>query len=189
MYWSHDVEHTNTCIQLFLHVHGAVYMCMCPLCVIRLKWRRKERKKPTTKQQRQRRRYEYFVLNMNIAHSRTVRKSTTDWKLFRGSYSYQTAVEDVVIIIASECANNWAQVRAFGFFDEPKRMTKESENVHESIGTCMRVLTYERQNARDKNLCMGLFDKGRELLLLLLLISIHPHLFGGFNENLHALHV
>lgn len=79
---THKYMHTTISTRTRRCVHVYVFV-MCHK--IEMKTKRKENK--TTKQRRQRRRrYEYFVLNMYIAHSRIVRKSTTDWKLFRGSY-------------------------------------------------------------------------------------------------------
>lgn len=74
-------------------------------------------------------------------------------------------MEDVVIIIASERANERAQLRAFGFFDdEPKRMRKERAKMctlRVSARACVRSYMEDR-NARDKNLCIGLLNKGTE---------------------------
>lgn len=100
-----------------------------------------------------------------IAHSRMVRKSTTDWKLFqrvthvsngrggcRHRYCERTSGRNWEHSVFSTTKRSRWEKRE----SERLRMCTLRVSVRACMCSCMGI-----RNARDKNLCMGLLNKGR----------------------------
>lgn len=128
---THKHMHTIT----LTRIYRCLPLCECSLCVIRTKWRRKNNKTTSA-----------------------TTTTTTVWILFleyvHCAFSYSAQKHYWLKTFSQRVTHVWngrgrcrhhyyerLSEREFGFFDEPKRMRKESENVHMrvSVRVCVCI--------------------------------------------------